>query len=379
VTTQARLSRRAASLLIVLTVALTSAVSASAEPSAIVAKEAEVQSVLGQIQQLDVSLARAIEAYNFATDKLHAIEADLRTNAYELHVAKRNLKRSQRALANRLVAIYTSGEEASVLSILLGAGSIDEMLNQIETVNRISRQDVEINRQVRHFRAQVQAQRIRLRHAQAEQRQVVQERIDAKASIEQQLGERRQLVSSIRAEIERMKAEERRRQAELARQAAAARAAQAEHARQLALANPYASSESSAADPAPAPTVSAPPSSVGGSVVSIAMRYLGIPYVWGGASPSQGFDCSGLTMYVYAQVGISLPHYAASQYGMGVPVSREQLQPGDLVFFNGLGHMGMYIGGGNFIHAPHTGDVVKISSMSDAWYASTYVGARRIL
>jgi cell wall-associated NlpC family hydrolase len=83
-------------------------------------------------------------------------------------------------------------------------------------------------------------------------------------------------------------------------------------------------------------------------------------------------------MYVYAQMGVSLPHNAAAQYGVGTPVSREQLAPGDLVFFNGLGHAGIYIGGGQFIHSPHTGDVVKISSLSDSWYASTFVGARRV-
>jgi cell wall-associated NlpC family hydrolase len=105
------------------------------------------------------------------------------------------------------------------------------------------------------------------------------------------------------------------------------------------------------------------------------MRYLGTPYVWGGASPS-GFDCSGFTMYVYAQVGVSLPHSAAGQYAMGSPVARSELAPGDLVFFNGLGHVGLYIGGNQMIHSPHTGDVVKISSLT-GWYASTYVGARR--
>ena len=113
-------------------------------------------------------------------------------------------------------------------------------------------------------------------------------------------------------------------------------------------------------------------------VVGIAMQYLGTPYVWGGSSPS-GFDCSGFVMYVYAQVGISLPHNAAMQYNtVGVPVSQAELQPGDLVFFDGLGHVGIYIGGGQFIHAPHTGDVVKISSLYDSWYASTYVGAKRV-
>ena len=82
-------------------------------------------------------------------------------------------------------------------------------------------------------------------------------------------------------------------------------------------------------------------------------------------------------MYVYAQIGIALPHYTVAQYRVGVPVARDQLQPGDLVFFDGLGHVGIYVGGGNFIHAPHTGDVVKISSLT-GWYAATYVGARRL-
>jgi cell wall-associated NlpC family hydrolase len=113
-------------------------------------------------------------------------------------------------------------------------------------------------------------------------------------------------------------------------------------------------------------------------VVGIATRYLGVPYVWGGASPEMGFDCSGLVMYVFAQLGVSLPHYAASQYNYGIPVPRDQLEPGDLVFFEGLGHVGIYIGNDEFIHAPHTGDVVKISSLDDFSYASTYVGARRL-
>jgi cell wall-associated NlpC family hydrolase len=103
-----------------------------------------------------------------------------------------------------------------------------------------------------------------------------------------------------------------------------------------------------------------------------------VPYVWGGASPSTGFDCSGFVMYVFAQIGVSLPHHAASQYNYGVPVSRDQLAPGDLVFFDGLGHVGIYIGNGQFIHAPHTGDVVKISSLYEDWYSATYYGARRL-
>jgi cell wall-associated NlpC family hydrolase len=116
-------------------------------------------------------------------------------------------------------------------------------------------------------------------------------------------------------------------------------------------------------------------------VVSLAMQYLGVPYKWGGASPTTGFDCSGLVQYVYAQVGISLPHYTVAQwnYPGAVPVSKNQLRPGDLVFFNGLDHVGIYIGFGDFIDAPHTGANVEIDSLSEKWFASRYDGARRIL
>ncbi len=82
-------------------------------------------------------------------------------------------------------------------------------------------------------------------------------------------------------------------------------------------------------------------------------------------------------MYVYAQIGVSLPHYTGDQWQRGTAVPRGDLQPGDLVFFDGLGHEGLYIGNNQFIHAPHTGDVVKISSIS-GWYADTYMGARRL-
>jgi cell wall-associated NlpC family hydrolase len=120
-----------------------------------------------------------------------------------------------------------------------------------------------------------------------------------------------------------------------------------------------------------------PTNTLGGQAVALAYQFLGIPYVWGGATPS-GFDCSGLTMYVYAQLGIGLGHYTGSQYNAGPHVSMSQLAPGDLVFFYaGHDHVGIYMGGGLFIHAPHTGDVVKISSLS-GYYAANFSGAVRV-
>jgi cell wall-associated NlpC family hydrolase len=124
------------------------------------------------------------------------------------------------------------------------------------------------------------------------------------------------------------------------------------------------------------------------SVVSTAMRYLGVPYQWGGASPKAGFDCSGLVTYVFAKLGVALPHYAAAQYYSpgAVWVSPKRLQPGDLVFFIGSdgtrkmpGHVGIYVDDGYFIDAPHTGAFVRIDSLSEGSYANEYVAAKRIV
>ncbi len=118
-----------------------------------------------------------------------------------------------------------------------------------------------------------------------------------------------------------------------------------------------------------------------GGVVSIAAQYLGIPYKWAGASPETGFDCSGLVQYVFAQLGVSLPHNTVAQWNSpnAVPVPRNQLQPGDLVFFAKLDHVGIYVGNGYFIDAPHTGAFVRVDSLKGAWERANYAGARRIL
>ena len=109
--------------------------------------------------------------------------------------------------------------------------------------------------------------------------------------------------------------------------------------------------------------------------VRIARSQLGVPYVYGGASPG-GFDCSGLVMWVYGQLGIALPHNAAALYSTGRPVSTAEMKPGDLVFFHGLGHVGIYIGHGRMIHAPQTGERVEIEALDER--SGELEGARRI-
>jgi cell wall-associated NlpC family hydrolase len=142
---------------------------------------------------------------------------------------------------------------------------------------------------------------------------------------------------------------------------------------------------------------------IGAEAARIAQTAIGIPYSWGGgtargpstgtcagyrgsirpcpATRTVGFDCSGLMLYAYAQVGITLDHYAAFQYLEGRRIPSQELAPGDMVFFHpkadGPGHVGMFIGDGKFVHAPRTGDVVKISVLADAAYAGSYMGAVR--
>jgi len=115
---------------------------------------------------------------------------------------------------------------------------------------------------------------------------------------------------------------------------------------------------------------------LGERAVAVARHWIGVPYRWGGASPN-GFDCSGLVMAAYARFGVSLPHNAAALWNVGRPVPRSRLRPGDLLFFAGLGHVAMYVGSGRMIHAPESGDHVRIVPLAGL-YGERFIGARRV-
>ena len=337
--------------------------------------------MLAQIHASDVQLEKAIESYNYANVQLGQIDTDLKTNAHHLAVAKSSLTTAQTAIAQRLRALYVNGDGGGAVEVILGAQNLDDLLGRLDMVQRVGDQDAKVLKAVKAFKAEVKQRHARLAAARAQQAKVVAERASQKASIQSRLAERQRMLAGIQDEIKQLQAEEARRQAQLAAQAQARLAAQ-QRAQDAARAQaaeitadtftPVISSGSSTDTSIAAPTP--PPPSQYGGVVGLAMQELGKPYVWGSGGPDT-FDCSGLVMYVYGEMGVSLPHNAAAQYGYGSPVSYTDLQPGDLVFFEGLGHVGIYIGGGQFIHAPHTGDVVKISSLSSH---GGYVGARRI-
>jgi peptidoglycan DL-endopeptidase CwlO len=359
--------RRQAQAFLIGIAALCAAASANATPGTVASKQAQAQQVLAQIQQIDESMGAVVEQYNLANVRLQKIETDQRENRKQLKVTKKNLKLAQASLAARLVTAYTSSQDDTTLSLLLGSTSFEDLLNRLEAVNSTSQQDASIVKQVASFKAAVQQHRAELSKAHTEQQTVVAQKAAQKQRIQSQLASRRQLLSSIKGEIQRIKA------AEVLQQRQLEAAAQS----RLSAGTEIPATEGGVGISASTPEGStvAPPN-VHGGVVGIAMRYLGVPYVWGGSSP-RGFDCSGLVSYVFAQIGVSLPHSSYAQFGMGSAVSISQLQAGDLVFFTGASHVGIYIGGGQFIHAPHTGDVVKISSLS-GYYSSNFAGARRI-
>jgi cell wall-associated NlpC family hydrolase len=128
--------------------------------------------------------------------------------------------------------------------------------------------------------------------------------------------------------------------------------------------------------PRPARRLAAAHFGLGLRVVSYAKHFLGVPYVYGGSTP-HGFDCSGFVRYVYAHFGVTLPHSSYAQFGDGRRVVRGSLRPGDLVFFDSVGHVGIYIGNGRFIHAPHSGTRVRIERFA-GWYGARFSGARRL-
>jgi len=345
---------------------------ATTEPAAIEAKRAELSKIQADLYAINTQVEIAAEAYNGARYELGQVTGRIEENIAVTKQTERDLRASREVLADRLRGLYAT-PEPSLAEVLIASGSITAAADQIELLDRVGAQDAEVVTGLREHKAKLAELRAQL----IEDKKTATEAVSAKArereKVEALLSQRQAVLDSVSGELKGLlRAEEARKEREAAAAAALARQRQAATTAATA---PAASSSSPAATPAAPSTPSAPlPSGSGNAAAaSIAMQYLGVPYVWGGASPS-GFDCSGLASYAYAQIGKSVPHYTVAIWNAFPKVSSDQLQPGDLVFYRGLGHMGIYIGGGQYVHAPQTGDVVKVTSMSER---SDYVGAVR--
>jgi len=341
------------------------------------AAQAHERTVLAEVNQIGNQLQAVEDQAQNAQHRLALVKASLQRNEYRLHVAKGNLKAAQKRLQTRLYSLYVNGAP-STIDVIAGAHSLSQLIDRAESAQVLSNQDAALGQQAVNFEHAVQARERQLKQLKQQREQAVRE-IDAKQRmVASELAHQKRLLASIHTSISQLQAQEAAR--EKAEQAAAEARLKAEIAARKKAAEQAAAAQatqsSSAPTLTPPPPVSVPTGGGSGAghaaAASIALHYLGVPYVYGGASPS-GFDCSGLVMYVYAQLGISLPHYTVAQWNATQPVSSPA--PGDLVFFNGLGHVGIYLGGGKFVNAPHTGSVVRIDSISSF---GGYDGARRV-
>jgi cell wall-associated NlpC family hydrolase len=298
-------------------------------------KRARAHEIMKQLNVLDVRMEKVVEQYNAATIRLDAVTARIKANERNLALTRYNLQMARNALKRRVVSMYKQ-RPVQMLDVVLATKSFSALVDQLQLINRVGQSDASVVSTISNYQGAILKMQKSLKTDRAAAQNLVAERAVQKSEVEQQLSQRKAMLHGVKAEIDALQAAQNR---------AAAQAAQ-----KTLPGNPY--------NPNPGP--------VTGGVVGYAEQFLGCPYEYGRAGPDK-FDCSGFTMYVYAHFGVSLPHNAAAQQSSVTPISADQLQPGDLVFFGSPAyHVGIFTGGSSMIHAPHTGDVVSYGSIAGA-------------
>ncbi|AGK95269.1 C40 family peptidase [Clostridium pasteurianum] len=373
--------------------------------AALNASQAKFNDLVNKIQALDVQMQENMTQAEQIKGKIDKVEGNITQEKKNLEAAQQRVKEEQDLYKSRLRAMYIMGNDG-YLSALLDSKGFGDFITKIDNISKVAQFDNNLIASLNERQQEVQNKENSLETSKKELVSLQAESSKNLANLGKQKADQEPLVAQYKVEIAsattasaNAKAQvdavngkiTAQKNAEAAAAAQAAEAAKAVAAAKAAASSAVASATTSTADvtvsinrgtpvtPKPAPKPPAPNPAVSGSIVGYAEQFLNVPYVWGGTSPS-GFDCSGFVQYVYSHFGVSIPRTSEDQFGYGTPVSQSQLQVGDLVFFepdsNGLpGHVGMYIGGGDIIQAPHTGDVVKITPLA---YMGSYMGARRV-
>jgi len=303
-------------------------------------KKADAQA---QVQALQQKLESSVERYNYACVRLEETRGKIDQNKVQLTDAEQKLAVDRTRLNNRIRAMYVS-RQYKFVDVVVSAGNFDEFLVGMDLAKKISQRDAQMVAQVKDAKAKLESARAGLQDQKAQQESARKEMADAKGAVESDLSGAKGKLANAEEEI---------------RQAMARRATEA--STRSVTSN---STTSRRTSPSPVAVRTRPPGAPHGGVVGVAYDQLGKPYVWGAEGPNS-FDCSGLTMYCYrVGAGISISHSSYAQAECGTAVSIGELQPGDILGFRGWGHVGLFVGGDSFIHAPQTGDVVKVSSLS---------------
>ena len=344
---RARLARLGGAALLCVTLILGGGTVSSARPS-----HADLEAAKAKLNDLNRHLDLLVEQYDQARIKLRSAQEKLVNARKEAARAESEHRAAQQLLSARAAAAYEG--TGSALEALLGATSLSDFTDRLEFVNSVAQQDADAANQAAIKGQEAIRARQRLNTAIAEQQKVLGDLRAKTSEIKGSIAQQQDLVSQLEKEL-----------------------AKPIYPKPTKPSTPTVErSPSNPHPPSPPPTPGPQPPS-GGAAIAVAAAYsvIGVPYKWGGSDPEHGFDCSGLTMWAWAQAGVSLPHSSAGQYAMLPHVSRDQLQPGDLVFFyTPISHVGIYVGGGMMIHSPHTGSYVQEVSLDSE---PDYVGAGR--
>jgi cell wall-associated NlpC family hydrolase len=354
--------------------ALFGGTSASAAPSnaAIEAKRAQAEAAAQKLDQLNTDVELRFEELAQIEDAVEKTRQQISGAEQDLEQATNDVLRSESLLNRRAMNIYRTGA-VDMVAVFVGATNFQDFVARIDLLRRVGRNDASLVASVKEARTRVETAKRALETRESEQLALREQARRKQTQVMAAQDAQSAYLSTLKTELKTLIDTERIRQERLA----------AERAKALAAAQMAAAGENHGKvlpfDPA---KLGAPHP----DVVQIAKRYLRVPYVWGGTTPS-GFDCSGLMQYSYAKIGINLPRTSRTQFHAGayIPPNRlDLLEPGDMVFF-GVGgdpdqihHVGMYVGDGDFIHAPSTGDVVRITSLNGRIASKgDYVGACR--
>lgn len=337
-----RIVRGSVALLVAVSTSIGYATLSSAEPT-----KKDLEAAQAKLAALNERLSIADEEFLQARLALETVQGKL---ADVREAARRASEAADGALADlnaRAAEAYQG--VGSDLELLLGAESFAEFSDRLEFLGRIAQSDADLATKAETARQEARWAADQLANVAQERAEIVRSLAEKEAELKAGVAEAEALVAKIDRALEEAAAAERRAAAEAA-------------------------AGSGVIEIGPIGSPPAAPNPNAQLAIDAAYSVIGTPYQYAGASPSTGFDCSGLTMWAWAHAGVSLPHSSAAQYAALPHVSKEDLQPGDLVFFySPIHHVGMYVGGGSMIHSPHTGDVVRVVAI----YWQYFVGAAR--
>ena len=369
---------------------------AFATPTSLEQKKAEASVARGKLNELAAKLELSGEELAAAQEALARTNKQIKTAETDLEKAEKSVKKAEANLGDQLDQTYRIGNTSTYLEVLLGATNFKNFITRISYLDRISDYSAQVLGEYQDATKELETKRTALDKRLTEKTALKNRAAEKQQEVESSLQAQQDILDGLDTEVKQLLNEER---------ARAERETRAREAAEQARNQTNGSSGSGGGGSRPSNNTQPSRPSTGGSsssgggggattspnlggghpeVIATAKKYLGTPYVWGGTTPN-GFDCSGFAQYVYRQHGITIPRTTRAQYA-GIPKHiapnrTDLLKAGDLVFFgtggstSAIHHVGIYIGGGGYIHAPQTGDVVKISY--GLFSSSEYCGAAR--